>query len=164
MRNTVSIGVFLVGAALAGPAMAETADNTNYACHRDDLLRNVLVVAEPREGVACEVRYEKKSEGGRADVLWHAQNDAAFCREQAEALTGRLAQAGWTCLKGNQTASAEVPEGEPLSVAVPVGGEGVTAATRPVHRTLIDPNDPALSNSPSLSTDDPSGLLRPSLN
>lgn len=118
---------------LAAPA---TADQV-VACKRDNVVRNVMIVGGPDSAHACEVRYQRASEGGEPELLWHAQSDPAFCDTQASALVSRLEQAGWSCSQDTDSQAAST-DGQPKSVAASVGTPaGVTAATNPAPQ--IDP-------------------------
>jgi hypothetical protein len=124
----------LLFVALAAPAAA---DEQTVACKRDGVVRNVMVVGGPDSAHACEVRYQRASEGGSPQLLWHAQSDPDFCDSQAAALVSRLEQAGWSCSHDTATDSAS-NESQPLSVPAALGvPEGLTAATKTAP--AIDP-------------------------
>lgn len=118
-------GVLVAGAFVA-PALAQ--DEESFACEREGVVRKVSVVATPDAANACEVHYERASEGAPPQLLWHAQSDPDYCSSQASALVSRLEQAGWSCGSA-QRAATLMPE--PKSVPVTVEGEGVTAAIKP---------------------------------
>jgi hypothetical protein len=117
----------LVAAALGAPAFAE--DQT-FACERGGVVRKVSVMATPDSTNACEVRYQRASEGGPPQLLWHAQSDPGFCSTQAATLVSRLEESGWSCT--TETAAASIVPAEPHSVPVALeGASGVTAAVSP---------------------------------
>jgi hypothetical protein len=138
----------MTAAFLAIGATAHGAD-LKYTCKRGDTVRSVAVVSQPSSGRSCEVQYEKTSMGEKPEVLWHADAGTDFCADQAEALTVRLAQAGWTCAEGEgETAAISGDKSpQPYSVPVEVAGppatdapaSGVTAATHPAV-TSASPN------------------------
>jgi hypothetical protein len=114
----------LVAATFGAPALAE--DQT-FACERGGVVRKVSVVATPDGANACEVHYQRASEGAEPQLLWHAQSDPDFCATQAATLVSRLEQSGWSC--NTETATASLVPAEPRSVAVALeGASGVTAA------------------------------------
>ena len=155
MLKQISIVAGLVAGSLSAVGAAGAVETTGtgvkkedgYACTRGAYVRTVSVVQNPSADYACEVRYEKTSEGGGTNVLWNARNDASFCSKQAQKLTARLSEAGWACdAKGVSAAAGgdtsngdgepEAPRQDkaaavdlpmPLSIAV-APGEGVTAS------------------------------------
>jgi hypothetical protein len=131
----------LVAAALAAPAQA--GDQT-FACERDGIVRKVSVLATPDGANACEVRYQRASEGEPPQLLWHAQSDPDFCSTQAATLVSRLEQSGWSCAAQTATAAASTLSAEPHSVAVALeGASGVTAAVSPRPQMPADAGDRA---------------------
>lgn len=131
--------------ALAGLGISSAmADGSQYSCARGDTTRRVAVLTDPSE--RCEVQYHKGGEA--AQVLWHADNNIAYCERQAKTLVARLDTAGWDCSSGVTAATNTLPE--PLAVPVaPMDGApreaantpspaGVTGSTQPAP--LIDPS------------------------
>lgn len=102
-------------------------------CTSGAIERSVTVLA-PAETKACEVRYDKTSEGGSVEVLWSANNDASYCAPKAEGLVERLEGWGWDCALTDTTTptpeaatapaaptqAAETPEAPDAPEAAPV--------------------------------------------
>lgn len=128
----------LVAGAFALPAHGQE-ERESFSCERDSVVRNVSVVATPDGANACEVHYERASEGAPPQLLWHAQSDPGYCSAQASALVGRLQQAGWSCGPGTQ--SAALMPAEPKSVPVAVQGSGLTAAIAPAKPAATVPSE-----------------------
>lgn len=126
----------LVAGAFTLPAFAQD-EGESYSCEREGVVRKVSVVATPDGTSACEVHYERASEGAPPQLLWHAQSDPAYCSSQASALVGRLEQAGWSC--GPAQRHAGLMPAEPKSVPVAVEGQGVTAAIKPAPEMKVPP-------------------------
>lgn len=137
------LALAITASALLIGATAQAAD-AKFTCTKGDTTRSVEVVTQPDSGHSCEVQYEKTSMGEKPEVLWHADSGTSFCNDQAKALAGRLAKAGWTCAEGETAAiMTEASDPQPYSVPIEVGtpvktdapsiaATGVTAATHPV--------------------------------
>ncbi len=98
--------VFLVfGLAQAGAQEASTL----YHCQMNGAERTVELRENPGGSPACEVWYDKSREGAGRSLLWSANNDAGYCREQAAAFLDKLAGWGWSC--SEQSAAIEETEG-----------------------------------------------------
>jgi hypothetical protein len=131
----------LIAAALGVPAHAQ--DQT-FACERDGIVRKVSVLATPDATNACEVHYQRASEGAPPQLLWHAQSDPDFCSAQAATLVSRLEQSGWSCNTQTATAAAIIAPAEPHSVAVALEApSGVTASVSPRPQMPADAGDRA---------------------
>jgi hypothetical protein len=155
MRALLSVVGF---AAMLGSAPALASD-MKFACSRGDTVRTVAVVTSPASGRACEVQYEKTSQGDPAQVLWHADSDSAFCASQAKALVDRLKEAGWSCsadaantadaapppaeaakpMRVSTSAASKMPAPMPIASALEVSEpapEGLTGATKAQPRMM----------------------------
>lgn len=117
----------LWGLLVAGVAVVPARADQTFSCQRDNTVRSVLVSSRPDAAEACEVRYQRVSEGGAPQLLWHAQSDPGFCTGQAAALVQRLQQAGWTC-EERMTEAMASPHSVPAALEKP---SGITAATKP---------------------------------
>ena len=121
--------------ALACMPVAANAQDQVFACSRDGVVRKIAVTSAPDSGRACEVRYQRASEGGPSQRLWHAQSDPAFCESQVKTLVSRLAEAGWSCGPSLDSSAAAVAPGEPravpVAVAAPVAGSQILAIVKP---------------------------------
>jgi hypothetical protein len=93
-------------AAIFLPVLAIAQDQQSYQCTSGELTRRVEIFSEPGVAVPCEVHYYKDTEApGERQVLWRAQNDAAYCASKAQEFIAKLNDMGWDC--GQQ---AEVDE------------------------------------------------------
>lgn len=85
-------GIGVVAAPMASGLAAE------YQCLYGDLVRGIEVRAPLGTGVPCEVVYVKETEEpGATQVLWRAENQAAYCTRRAEELADDLRARGWRC-------------------------------------------------------------------
>jgi hypothetical protein len=149
---------FLVaGIGVCALTASAAAQDATFSCQRDNVVRNVMIVGTEGSGHVCEVRYQRTSEGGEPQLLWHAQSDPKFCATQADALVGRLQEAGWACTtQDGQSASAAMAE--PKSVAVETQTpSGLTGAIQPAAPA------PALAGAPKPASDGSMMQLRPTI-
>lgn len=121
-------GLAMTTALLVIGTSAQGAD-LKYTCARGDTTRSVAVVSQPASGHSCEVEYQKTSMGDAPEVLWHADSGTDFCVQQAQSLTQRLGEAGWTCAEGETAALGEGQSPQPYSVPVEVGSSFPTDNT-----------------------------------
>ena len=75
-----------------------------WNCSSSDLVREVVIEYPDGGFVPCNVIYKKQTEGFEDQVLWSAENDGAYCDEQARELVANLESWGWVCL---ETVSSE---------------------------------------------------------
>lgn len=93
-------------ALLTVPLLTVAQSGTAYECTMGDLVRRVAVEREGTAPVPCEVAYYKVTEApGEREVLWSAENDAAYCGERSAEFRGRLEGLGWSCA----AATADTP-------------------------------------------------------
>jgi hypothetical protein len=144
-RALVVLVVVVAGASC--PARA-----VEFRCSSGGLERRIeLSSANDTQGIACEVRYWRDAtapDSGR--VLWHAQNDAAFCRAKALELLTRLEAGGWSCGSPEQPGSP-APTHTQITDAPPV-----TAAPAPTAPAAVAPDElpaiePAAPSPPAAS-------------
>lgn len=77
---------------------ATTALAEKTTCKRGGFAREIEVIYNPQEDVACEVKYRKKDlHPKRKHTLWQAHYDASFCQEKATELIARLESWQWVC-------------------------------------------------------------------
>ena len=94
-------------AAIILPVVAVAQDAQKYQCTSGELTRRVEIFSEPGVAVPCEVHYYKDTEApGERQVLWSAQNDAAYCASKAQQFIEKLAEMGWDC---GQAAEVDEP-------------------------------------------------------
>ena len=98
-----AVTIFTV-ALLALPVSA-LADS--WSCRHDNNVREVHIVRTTAESVPCDVVYKKQTEGFEDQVLWHADNDEAYCDEQAKGFVAKLESWGWTCVETVSDAAAD---------------------------------------------------------
>lgn len=92
--------------ALILPVLAFSQDQQKYQCTSGELTRRVEIFSEPGVAVPCEVHYYKDTEApGERQVLWRAQNDAAYCASKTQDFIAKLTEMGWNC--GQETEDAE---------------------------------------------------------
>ena len=77
-----------------------------WSCRHDNDVREVHMVQTTEAPVPCQVVYKKLTEGAEDQVLWNAQNDAAYCEEKAAAFVEKLEGLGWTCVETIQDEAA----------------------------------------------------------
>ena len=117
--------------AMVLPALAAAQDQQQYQCTFGELTRRVEIFSEPGVAVPCEVHYYKDTEApGDRQVLWSAQNDAAYCAGKAQDFVAKLTEMGWEC--GQATAAEEAAE---------PGVEDDTAALTPADDIELDDQD-----------------------
>lgn len=78
----------------------------SWSCRHDNDVREVHLMQPADAPVPCEVVYKKLTEGVEDQVLWNAQNDAAYCEEKAAAFVAKLEGWGWTCVETIQDETA----------------------------------------------------------
>jgi hypothetical protein len=71
----------------------------SWSCRHDNNVREVHVVRPTSASVPCDVVYKKQTEGVEDQVLWHADNDEAYCDEKARGFVAKLESWGWTCVE-----------------------------------------------------------------
>lgn len=77
----------------------------SWSCRHGNDVREVHMVQPSEAPVPCQVVYKKLTEGAEDQVLWNAQNDAAFCEEKAAGFVAKLESWGWTCVETIQDAT-----------------------------------------------------------
>lgn len=77
-----------------------------WSCRHDNDVREVHMVQTTDAPVPCQVIYKKLTEGAEDQVLWNADNDAAYCEEKAAAFVEKLEGWGWTCVETIQDEAA----------------------------------------------------------
>jgi hypothetical protein len=98
-------------AALILPVLAFSQDQQKYQCTSGELTRRVEIFSEPGVAVPCEVHYYKDTEApGERQVLWRAQNDAAYCASKTQEFIAKLTDMGWNCGQATEAAEAEDAE------------------------------------------------------
>ena len=96
--------------ALILPVLAFPQDQQKYQCTSGELTRRVEIFSEPGVAVPCEVHYYKDTEApGEREVLWRAQNDAAYCASKTQEFIARLTEMGWNCGQAAEADDAEEP-------------------------------------------------------
>ena len=71
----------------------------SWSCRQGNDVREVHMEQTTEAPVPCQVVYRKLTEGAEDQVLWNAQNDAAYCEEKAAAFVAKLESWGWTCVE-----------------------------------------------------------------
>lgn len=80
------------------PVLSVAQDSQKYQCTSGELTRRVEIFSEPGVAVPCEVHYYKDTESpGERQVLWSAQNDAAYCASKTQEFITKLTEMGWDC-------------------------------------------------------------------
>ena len=93
------------------PVLSIAQDSQKYQCTSGELTRRVEIFSEPGVAVPCEVHYYKDTEApGERQVLWRAQNDAAYCASKTQEFVAKLTEMGWDC--GQAAAVEESPEAD----------------------------------------------------
>jgi hypothetical protein len=103
-----------LGALLAaGPAGAGEAEV--YRCELGNLERKVEVRSPAGAKLPCQVVYLKPTEEpGVTQVLWRADNEPQYCREQARGLIAGLSSNGWQCAALDQAQPIRTPAPSPV--------------------------------------------------
>jgi len=97
------------------PAIAAAQDSGKYQCTYGDLQRRVEIAHEPGVEVPCSVHYFKDTEmPGEQQVLWSAQNDAAYCQSKASEFVAKLEGWGWDCGSNSDAAAEEEVESDEM--------------------------------------------------
>ena len=93
------------------PFAASAQGVTSYTCTYDEMVRRVEILTEPGMPVPCEVHYHKDTEApGEHQVLWSAQNDAAYCESKTAEFVAQLEEWGWSCSAGGAASMPDAPE------------------------------------------------------
>ena len=96
--------------ALILPVLSIAQDQQSYQCTFGELTRRVEIFSEPGVAAPCEVHYYKDTEApGERQVLWQAQNDAAYCESKAQEFIVKLNDMGWDCGQSAEVDEAEQP-------------------------------------------------------
>ena len=82
---------------LACFALPVSAYAESWSCSKSNDVREVHIERTTSEPVPCQVLYKKQTEGMEDQVLWNANNDAAYCEEKAQGLIAKLESVGWVC-------------------------------------------------------------------
>ncbi len=100
-------------AALILPVVAVAQDQQKYQCTSGELTRRVEIFSEPGVAAPCEVHYYKDTEApGERQVLWSAQNDAAYCASKAQDFVAKLTDMGWDCGQAEAADEAIEPDAD----------------------------------------------------
>ena len=76
----------------------DLAEAKSVRCSMDSLQRTVeLHYENPGEGVPCEVRYAKPTEGVGEQVLWRAEREVGYCEARFEKFVDKLVGFDWSC-------------------------------------------------------------------
>ncbi len=93
------------------PFAASAQGVSSYTCTYDEMVRRVEILTEPGVPVPCEVHYHKDTEApGEHQVLWSAQNDAAYCESKTAEFVAQLEEWGWSCSAGGAASMPDAPE------------------------------------------------------
>lgn len=146
-------------------ATANAAEKNEYQCRSGETLRRVIVeVGDLNTSLPCEVVYWKDTEApGVRRVLWNARSDAQFCDSKAAGLVEKLANSGWNCDGGSNSAGLS----QPASVAQPSQPQSTGTASSASVPTVdaakvaeeprpIETNIAAANPAPALQTEAPS--------
>lgn len=71
----------------------------SWSCRHGNDVREVHLVQTTEAPVPCQVVYKKLTEGAEDQILWHAENDAAYCEEKAAGFVAKLESWNWTCVE-----------------------------------------------------------------
>jgi hypothetical protein len=131
--------IAVLGALVAfGPAGA--AEREGYHCELGELVRKVEIRSPPGAGLPCEVVYLKPSEEpGVAHVLWRADNESQYCREQARGLVAGLSSRGWQCVALDPGRPIRAPAPSPVEAdRAPILDRALDEAVRQDLALLAD--------------------------
>lgn len=95
MINNIHKILVLMGALLI--PLSAHADSWN--CRLGNDVREVHTEQTTSAPVPCQVVYKKLTEGVEDQILWSAQNDAAYCDFKASAFVEKLESWGWICVE-----------------------------------------------------------------
>lgn len=76
-----------------------TAGADSWSCRHGNDVREIHLEETTENPVPCQVVYKKLTEGAEDQILWNAQNDAAYCVQKATAFAVKLESWGWTCVE-----------------------------------------------------------------
>lgn len=94
------------------------AQNDNFQCSLDGMVRRVEIVYETGVAVPCEVHYYKDTEApGERQVLWTAQNESGYCESKTRDFMVQLQSWGWQCESSAASADAAAASSEPAGAA-----------------------------------------------
>lgn len=104
-------------AAIALLAIPFSSQADSWSCRHSNDVREIHIQSETADSpVPCSVVYKKLTEGVEDQVLWTAQNDAAYCEEKAKEFVERQVGWGWTCVEtiadNDTTTTEEAPAAE----------------------------------------------------
>jgi hypothetical protein len=71
----------------------------SWSCRYGNDVREVHMEQTTPAPLPCQVLYRKLTEGAEDQVLWTAQNDAAYCEFKAKEFVEKLESWGWTCVE-----------------------------------------------------------------
>jgi hypothetical protein len=71
----------------------------SWSCRLGNDVREVHMEQTTSAPLPCQVVYKKLTEGVEDQVLWTAQNDAAYCEFKAKGFIEKLESLGWTCVE-----------------------------------------------------------------
>jgi hypothetical protein len=135
MRQTTLISFLFL--CLPGLALAQ---GTETQCTHGDMMRRVVIMAEPGLGVPCEVHYFKDTEApGEDQVLWSASQQVGYCEEKAAAFVAKLEGWGWDC--SGAAPETPAPPAEPAEATAPAEAPEVPAeaADAPAPEAPVEP-------------------------
>lgn len=91
---------------LVFPLIAFAQTDSGYECSMGELVRRVAIERNESGPVICEIAYYKDNESpGERQVLWNAENDAAYCDARLAEFSEKLEGWGWTCVARNEDAT-----------------------------------------------------------
>jgi len=93
--HQINRAVQLLSIALLAVPFSSYADS--WSCSHDNNVREVHIVRTSSAAVPCDVVYKKQTEGVEDQVLWHADNEEAYCEDKAKAFVAKLESWGWVC-------------------------------------------------------------------
>ena len=104
--------LFIRTAAIALLAIPFSSHAESWSCTKDTSVREIHIQTEsPSSPVPCSVVYKKITEGAADQILWSAENDAAYCEEKAKAFVEKQTFWGWTCVEKAGGESTETKPG-----------------------------------------------------
>lgn len=71
----------------------------SWSCRLGNDVREVHTEQTTSAPLPCQVVYKKLTEGVEDQILWTAQNDAAYCNFKARGFIEKLEGWGWVCVE-----------------------------------------------------------------
>lgn len=127
----------------------------SWSCSKSNDVREVHIERSTSAPVPCHVLYKKQTEGVEDQILWNANNDAAYCEDKAQGLIAKLESVGWVCvetIRDTETGSSTDAAESSLNSVKETVTKKAEAALDGVKETVLNEAKPMLDKATDATT------------